>query len=86
MPTTLSKSPCHSSPRDRAQLEAPLRGLLSGLCADAERHGRFLNTLSLLEHIGSRKSGAHIPSRPIAVLTGMGLVSRNTALIKGNNL
>ena len=37
-------------------------------------------------HRGSLKSGWHISNSPIAVLTGMGLVSINMALIKGNNL
>ena len=32
-----------------------VRGLLELICGDPELHARFLNTLSLLEHIGSRK-------------------------------
>ncbi len=31
------------------------RDTLEAICADVARHARFLNTLSLLEHIGSRK-------------------------------
>jgi hypothetical protein len=34
---------------------APFRARLEAICADVEVHARFLNTLSLLEHIGSRK-------------------------------
>ena len=52
---TPSKNPCPLSPLETAALEAPAADLLRGLCADAGRHARFLNTLSLLEHIGSRK-------------------------------
>lgn len=33
----------------------PVRRLLAELCAAPALHARFLNTLSLLEHIGSRK-------------------------------
>ncbi len=36
-------------------LKAPVRKWLAALCAEPETHARFLNTLSLLEHIGSRK-------------------------------
>lgn len=45
-------------------LEAPFCAFLENVIADDARHGRFLNTLSLLEHIGSRKimlSHAHTP-------------------------
>ena len=35
--------------------EAPVTAFLGALCGDRERHARFLNTLSLMEHIGSRK-------------------------------
>jgi hypothetical protein len=34
---------------------APVKARLSAICADAPLHARFLNMLSLLEHIGSRK-------------------------------
>src|SRR5579863_4921348 len=34
---------------------ALFRARLSSVCAAPEAHARFLNTLSLLEHIGSRK-------------------------------
>ena len=36
-------------------LDSAVRGLLTRLCAGPENHARFLNTLSLMEHIGSRK-------------------------------
>lgn len=35
--------------------EAGFRATLHAICADADTHVRFLNTLSLLEYIGSRK-------------------------------
>jgi len=38
-----------------ADLVDPVRTHLSALCARPDEHARFLNTLSLLEHIGSRK-------------------------------
>lgn len=36
-------------------LDAEARKFVRDLCVDAPRHARFLNTLSLMEHIGSRK-------------------------------
>jgi hypothetical protein len=36
-------------------LDAPVRLRLGAFCADAATHARFLNMLSLMEHIGSRK-------------------------------
>ena len=41
--------------RDNAHLAEPVAALLDGFCADPARHARFMNTLSLMEHIGSRK-------------------------------
>ncbi len=38
-----------------ADLETPFRAFLRGLIATPERHARFLNMLSMMEHIGSRK-------------------------------
>lgn len=38
-----------------ADLVEPVRRHLAALCGRPEEHARFLNTLSLLEHIGSRK-------------------------------
>jgi len=36
-------------------LAAPVRAALAALCGESWQHARFLNMLSLLEHIGSRK-------------------------------
>jgi len=36
-------------------LVAPVRARLASLCGDVSLHARFMNMLSLLEHIGSRK-------------------------------
>jgi hypothetical protein len=57
MPTTLSKSPLTSSTlaKHTAGLDLKMRSFLAGLCARPQLHARFLNTVSLLEHIGSRK-------------------------------
>ncbi len=41
--------------RTSADLKARVAGRLADFCADPARHARFLNTLALLEHIGSRK-------------------------------
>lgn len=38
-----------------APLEGPFRAFLEEVVADAGRHALFLNTLSMMEHIGSRK-------------------------------
>lgn len=38
-----------------ADLVRPVRDRLEAICTDAALHARFLNMLSLLEHIGSRK-------------------------------
>lgn len=37
------------------ELEVPFRQFLAAVVGDRERHVRFLNMLSLMEHIGSRK-------------------------------
>ena len=37
------------------ELEVPFRQFLASVVGDQERHVRFLNMLSLMEHIGSRK-------------------------------
>jgi len=49
-----STSPLISSPEDTA-LEAHLKAYLHQVCANAAVHARFLNTVSFLEHMGSRK-------------------------------
>jgi hypothetical protein len=41
--------------RDNAELVAQTRDFLDGLVVDRPRHARFINTLSLLEHLGSHK-------------------------------
>lgn len=53
MLTTRSKNPWYSSETEprRAQASA----FLAALCRRPADHARFLNTLSLMEHIGSRK-------------------------------
>lgn len=38
-----------------ADLVAPVRNVLTALCRQPAQHARFLNTLSMMEHIGSRK-------------------------------
>lgn len=38
-----------------ADLVAPVRDRMAALCGEARDHSRFLNMLSLMEHIGSRK-------------------------------
>jgi len=40
---------------ESGDLAAPVRARLAALCAEHDAHARFLNTLSLLEHIGGRK-------------------------------
>ena len=51
----LSRTPSPSAPEPNGDATAQVAALLERLCAASERHARFLNTLSLLEHIGSRK-------------------------------
>ena len=48
---------------DNDELVAPTRALLAHTIADARRHARLLNTLSMLEHMGSYKimSTQHAP-------------------------
>ena len=53
---TPSKTPSTcAEPRGAADSEPGVRRFLAELLADRARHGRWLNTLSLMEHIGSRK-------------------------------
>lgn len=51
------RTPSIPSPIDAlsADLVQPFRRRLAALCDDPRQHGRFLNMLSLMEHIGSRK-------------------------------
>lgn len=53
MLTTRSKNPWYSS--ETEPLSAQARAFLAALCRRPAGHARFLNTLSLMEHIGSRK-------------------------------
>jgi hypothetical protein len=41
--------------RDNAALVAPTEAMLAGFIADRPTHARFMNTLSMLEHMGSHK-------------------------------
>ncbi len=41
--------------RDNAALVAPTQAMLAGFIADRPLHARFMNTLSMLEHLGSHK-------------------------------
>lgn len=41
--------------RENAHLAEPVGALFDRFCADPAAHARFMNTLSLMEHIGSRK-------------------------------
>ena len=45
---------------------ARMRALLARICADAGLHARFLNSLSLMEHIGSRKIMASQAGGPLS--------------------
>jgi hypothetical protein len=53
----LSKNPSPLSALEfqSRDLETPVRARLELFCADPTQHARFLNMLSLMEHIGSRK-------------------------------
>ncbi|HEY4265388.1 MAG TPA: hypothetical protein VGM72_08725 [Micropepsaceae bacterium] len=51
MPPSLSSN----FEENNRRLVAPVRTRLAAICAAAPLHARFLNMLSLLEHIGSRK-------------------------------
>lgn len=54
---TASNDPWTSSGMkdNNARLEAPVRAFLQSLVPDSESHARFMNMLSMLEHMGSRK-------------------------------
>jgi rubrerythrin len=41
--------------RENAHLAEPVGALFDRFCAEPAAHARFMNTLSLMEHIGSRK-------------------------------
>ncbi|MEZ5814485.1 MAG: hypothetical protein R3E13_07210 [Alphaproteobacteria bacterium] len=44
--------------------EAPVRSFLAGLVQDPQNHAKFLNMLSMLEHMGSRKIMVSQMNRP----------------------
>jgi hypothetical protein len=51
----MNPSPLSEFEAQNESLVAPVRARLASLCRDPSQHARFLNMLSLLEHIGSRK-------------------------------
>ena len=60
----MNLSPSSAFEHQNQSLAAPVRAGLASLCKEASQHARFMNMLSLLEHIGSRKIMA---SRAMAV-------------------
>ena len=64
MAQSMNLSPSSAFERQNESLVAPVRAGLASLCKEASQHARFMNMLSLLEHIGSRKIMA---SRAMAV-------------------
>src|SRR5438874_2336608 len=55
MVSSMNRLPLSGTDAGPGEAAARLRAGLRALCADAGIHARFLNTLSLLEHLGSRK-------------------------------
>ena len=55
MVSSMNRLPLSGTDAGGGEPAARLRTGLRALCADAGIHARFLNTLSLLEHLGSRK-------------------------------
>jgi len=53
--SSTDRSPLRTLEERSADLNAAVRSCLASFCADAKIHARFLNTLSLIEHIGGRK-------------------------------
>src|SRR3954463_944416 len=51
----MNPSPLSALEVSSCDLVAPVRARLTAYCASAAAHARFLNMLSLMEHIGSRK-------------------------------
>ena len=60
----MNHSPLSAFERQNQSLAPPVQAGLASLCRETSQHSRFLNMLSLLEHIGSRKIMA---SRAMAV-------------------
>jgi hypothetical protein len=55
MAQSMNRSPSSAFERQSQSLVAPVRAGLAALCKETSQHARFMNMLSLLEHIGSRK-------------------------------
>ena len=55
MTSSMTHSPLSEVERDSEDLVATVKQRLGWLCRHPSTHARFLNTLSLMEHIGSRK-------------------------------
>jgi hypothetical protein len=55
MAQSMNPSPLAAFERQNQSLVAPVQAGLASLCRQTSQHARFLNMLSLLEHIGSRK-------------------------------
>lgn len=51
----MNPSPLSAFEDQNQSLDAPVRAGLVSLCRETSQHARFMNMLSLLEHIGSRK-------------------------------
>jgi hypothetical protein len=64
MAQSMNLSPSSAFEQQNQSLAAPVRAGLASLCKEASQHARFMNMLSLLEHIGSRKIMA---SRAMAI-------------------
>lgn len=55
MTSSMTRSPLSEVERDSEGLAAAVKQRLGWFCGHPSAHARFLNTLSLMEHIGSRK-------------------------------
>jgi len=55
MTSSMTRSPLLQVERDSEDLVAAMKQRLGWFCGHPSAHARFLNTLSLMEHIGSRK-------------------------------
>ena len=54
----MNPSPLSAFEDQNQSIVAPVRARLAFLCGEPSLHARFLNMLSLLEHIGSRRGVA----------------------------
>src|SRR6185503_1288646 len=55
MTSSMTRSPLSEVERDSEDLATAVKQRLGWFCGHPSAHARFLNTLSLMEHIGSRK-------------------------------